>query len=133
MQEASEDLQTGGILFPKYRGKLFEHKDLKTIENRRLGPKGRQNAPRAWEKRLGHAFPNHAPREFPMCLGHAFGCTLMCPVHLSCAPCMQKVRAQLCFPAFVLGKARTFSTNSGRNSHYKYQPSSFGISRLELW
>jgi len=38
---------------------------------------------------------------------------------------MQKVKAQLSFPASVLGKARTFSPNPGRNSHYKYQPSSF--------
>jgi len=38
---------------------------------------------------------------------------------------MQKVGARLSFPAFVLGKARTFSPNPGRNSHYKYQPSSF--------
>jgi len=47
IQEASKDLQMGGIMFPKYRGKLFEDKDLKTTENRRLGSKERQNAPRA--------------------------------------------------------------------------------------
>jgi len=33
IQEASEDLQMGGILFPKYKGKLFEDKDLKTMKN----------------------------------------------------------------------------------------------------
>ncbi|RHN74251.1 hypothetical protein MtrunA17_Chr2g0308261 [Medicago truncatula] len=49
-----------------------------------------------------------------------------------CAPCMQKVGPQLSFPASVLGKARIFSTNPGRNSHYKYRPSSFRISRSEL-
>jgi len=38
---------------------------------------------------------------------------------------MQKLRAQLSFPASVLGKPLTFSPNLGRNSHYKYQPSSF--------
>ena len=38
IQEASEDLQVGGILFSKYRGKLFEEEDLKTIENRRFCP-----------------------------------------------------------------------------------------------
>jgi len=40
---------------------------------------------------------------------------------------MQKVDAQLSFPAFVLGKACTFSPNPGTNSHYKYQPSSFKL------
>ena len=30
IQEASEDLQMGGILFPKFQGKLFEDEDLKT-------------------------------------------------------------------------------------------------------
>jgi len=49
----------------------------------------------------------------------------MHPMHLQCAMCTQKVGAQLSFPASVLGKARTFSPNPGRNSHYKYQPSSF--------
>jgi len=49
IQEASEDLQVGGILFPKYWGKLFEDEDLKTTENRRLGPEERKNAPRAWK------------------------------------------------------------------------------------
>jgi len=37
----------GGILFPKYRGKLFADEDLKTTENRRLVLEERQNAPRA--------------------------------------------------------------------------------------
>jgi len=54
IQEALKDLQMGGILFPKYRGKLFEDEDLKTTENRRLGPEERQNAPRAFDKCLGH-------------------------------------------------------------------------------
>jgi hypothetical protein len=39
IQEASEDIQLGEILFPKYRGKLFEDEDLKTTENRRLRKK----------------------------------------------------------------------------------------------
>jgi len=30
IQEASEDLQMGGILFPKFQGKLFEDENLKT-------------------------------------------------------------------------------------------------------
>jgi len=47
IQEASEDLQMGGIMFPKYRGKLFEDEDLRTTKNWRLGPEERQNAPRA--------------------------------------------------------------------------------------
>jgi len=38
IQEASENLQVGVILFPKYRRKLFEDEDLKTTENQRLGP-----------------------------------------------------------------------------------------------
>jgi len=33
IQEASEDLQVGGILFSKYRGKLFEE-DLKNFWNK---------------------------------------------------------------------------------------------------
>jgi len=64
-------------MFPKYRGKLFEDEDLKTTENRRLGPEERQNAPRAFIMRRGHA----------LCL------SLMCLGHFLCAPCMQKVRA----------------------------------------
>jgi len=39
----------GGIMFPKYRGKLFEDEDLNTTENWRLLLKERQNAPRAWK------------------------------------------------------------------------------------
>ena len=78
-------------------------------------------------------FPNHAPRAFSMCLGHAFWGTHMRPVHLACTQCMQKCGAQLSFPASMLGKARTFSQNPGRNSHYKYLPSSFINSRSELW
>jgi len=53
-QEASKDLQMGEIMFPMYRGKLFEDEDLKTTKNRRLGPEGGQNAPMAFEKCLGH-------------------------------------------------------------------------------
>jgi len=45
---------------------------------------------------------------------------------------MQKVGAQLSFPASEMGKARYFSRKPGRNSIYKYQPSSFRISRSEL-
>jgi len=43
IQEASEDLRMGGILFPRFRGKLFENEDLKTTENRRLGPGNRHH------------------------------------------------------------------------------------------
>ena len=57
----------------------------------------------------------------------------MRPVHFLCAQCMPKAGAQLSFPASVLGKAHPFSPNPGRSSHYKYQPSSFRISRSELW
>jgi len=45
---------------------------------------------------------------------------------------MQKVGGQVPFPASEMGKARTFSPNPGRKSHYKYQPSSFRISRSKL-
>jgi len=68
-----------------------------------------------------------------MRLGHEICFTLMRIWHFISAPCMQKVGAQLSFPTSVLGKAHTFSPNPGRNSHYKYQPSSFRISRSELW
>jgi len=47
IQETSKDLQMGGIMFPKYRGELFEDEDLKTTKNWRLGPDGRHNAHRA--------------------------------------------------------------------------------------
>jgi len=49
IQEVSKDLQMGGILFPKYRGKLFEDEDLKTTENRRFAPEEIHHAPRAWK------------------------------------------------------------------------------------
>jgi len=52
--EASQELQVGGILFPKYRGKLFEDEDLKTTENRRFGPERETNAPKSFSMRLGH-------------------------------------------------------------------------------
>ncbi|KEH41934.1 hypothetical protein MTR_1g057760 [Medicago truncatula] len=68
-----------------------------------------------------------------MCLGHAFCLSLMLLGHFLCARCMQKIGVQLSFPASVLGKARTFSPTPGRNSHYKYQPSSFRIPHSELW
>jgi len=42
-------------------------------------------------------------------------CTMR-PVHLACAPCMQKVRAQLSFPASEMGNAPTVSPNPSRNS-----------------
>jgi len=38
IQEVSEDIQMGGIMFPKYRGKLFEDEDLKTTENQKISP-----------------------------------------------------------------------------------------------
>jgi len=44
-----------------------------------------------------------------MRLGHAWGCKL-------CALCMQKVGAQLSFPASEMGKARTFSPKPGKIS-----------------
>jgi len=47
IQESSKDLQMGGILFPKYQGKLFEDEDLKMTENRRLGTEERYNVPKA--------------------------------------------------------------------------------------
>jgi len=63
IQEASKDLQMGGIFFPKYRGKLFEDEDLKTTENQRLRQEETHNAPRAFTMRLGNARKMHyAPR-----------------------------------------------------------------------
>jgi len=50
IQEALEDLQMGGIMFPKYGGMFFEDEDLKTTESWRLGPRNRCYAPRAWRK-----------------------------------------------------------------------------------
>jgi len=122
----------GGILFPKYRGKLFEDEDLKTTENWRLGPEGRQNAPRTFEKCLGHVLTSHAPRAFSMHLGNDLSLSLMRLGNFICAPCMQKVVAQLSFPASELGKVRTFIPNPGRNSHYKYQSSLLRKATLEF-
>jgi len=104
-------------MFPEYWGKLFEDENLKTTENQRLSPEGRQNVHVAFEKCLGHDLASHEPREFPMCLGHAFCLCLMRLGCLSCAP---------------YAKSRG-TTVTCRNSHYKYQPSSFRISRSELW
>jgi len=56
----------------------------------------------------------------------------MRPMHQSCSPCVQKVGAQLSFLASEMGKTHTFSLNPNRNSHYKYQPSSFRIARSKL-
>ena len=76
--------------------------------------------------------------EASMRLGHC-SCTsgmafsLMSNAHYPCAPCIWKRGAQLSFPVDILGKSRTFSPNLGRNSYYKYQPSSFKISRSKLW
>jgi hypothetical protein len=77
VQEVSKDLQMEGIMFPKYRGKLFEDEDLKTMINRKLGPKEIQNAPRAFETCLAHDMTSHVPREFIMRLGHALSLSLM--------------------------------------------------------
>jgi hypothetical protein len=132
IQEASEDLQMGGIMFPKYQGKLFEDEDLKPTENRGMGPEERHHVPRAFEKCLGHNLAIQASRACTMRLGHENCFTLIRLVLFLSTSCMQKVGAQLSFPASVLGKVRTFSPNPGRNSHYKYQPSSFRISRSEL-
>jgi len=47
IQEVSEELQMGGILFPKYRDKLFEDEDLKRWK---IGDCARKKD----KKRLGH-------------------------------------------------------------------------------
>ena len=54
-------------------------------------------------------------------------------VFLTFTPCIWKCGAQASFLVIILGKSRTFIPNPGRNSHYKYQPSSFRISRSEQW
>ena len=104
IQEASEDLQVGGFLFPKYQDKLFEDEDLKTTENRRLGPEERQNAPREFGTCLAHDMTSHAPRACFELVSHA-------PRGFCMRPCMQKPGVQLSFPASILGKAHTFSAN----------------------
>jgi hypothetical protein len=48
IQEASGDLQEGGIMFPKFQGKLFEDEDLKRWKIGDLDPRNRCHAPRAW-------------------------------------------------------------------------------------
>jgi len=70
--------------------------------------------------RLGHEKMHMAWIMQAMCPGHANSSTHMRLGPLACTTCMQKCGAQPSFPAFVLGKARTFSPNPGRNSHYKY-------------
>jgi len=47
IQEASGDLQMGGIVFQKFWGKLFEDEDLKWRKIQELGPENRCYAPTA--------------------------------------------------------------------------------------
>jgi len=61
-------------MFPKCRGKLFEDEDLKTTENRRLGPKERQ-------MHLGHLKCAYGMKINFMRLGNATRNSL-------CAPCI---------------------------------------------
>jgi len=56
IEEALKDLQMGGILFPKFRGELFEDEYLKRRKIRELGLGNRHHAPRAFTMRLVHAF-----------------------------------------------------------------------------
>jgi len=49
IQEASEDLQMGGTLFPKFQGKLFEDKYLKWLKIGELSQGNRWYAPRVWK------------------------------------------------------------------------------------
>jgi len=90
------------------------------------GPREHNHAPWAWQKhvmRLGH---------LPCALGiskFALDAPWACPMrpeHLKCEGRMHNFM-------FCVGYARVFSLNSFRNSHYKYQPSSFKLSRSELW
>jgi len=49
----------------------FVDSNLKTTENRRLGPEERHNAPRAFEMCIGHDLTKNAPRPFLMRPVHA--------------------------------------------------------------
>ncbi|RHN55252.1 hypothetical protein MtrunA17_Chr5g0415691 [Medicago truncatula] len=69
--------------------------------------------------RLGHENSFHAPR----------ACKKICSMRRVHA----KSRGATVFSyTSEMGKAHTISLNPGRNSHYKYQPSSFRTSRSEL-
>jgi hypothetical protein len=56
IQGASKDLQEGGIMFPKFQGKLFEDEDLKRRKITEFGPRKRWYAPRAFATCLGNGF-----------------------------------------------------------------------------
>ena len=60
------------------------------------------------------------------------GGSTMCLEHGACAPSIQNVRGAGVFSYFFVRKARVFSPNLVRNSHCKYQSSSFRNSRSEL-
>ena len=97
-------LYIGRNYVPKFRGKLFEDKDLKMTNQRN------------WARKLmpcaqGMTKQQYAPRAW-----------LMCPKHLKCEGRMRN------FIRFC-----GFSPNPVRNLHYKYQYSSFKIARSELW
>ena len=114
-------LYSGRNSVTRSQGKLFEEKHLKRWKNRETRPGHQYHAPRAlWQQaiRLGHS---HAPRAWPLRHSHTPRACVARPVHPKCAG-----RKHI-FLRFV-GKACFFSSNSGRNSHYKYQPSSFKIS-----
>jgi len=63
------------------------------------------------------------------------------PMHLLCAPCMQKVGAQLSFPTSVLGKAHIFTPNQVETltintnlPHSEFIVQNCGSSRgMQLW
>ena len=84
------------------------------------------NVPSTWIIFLAHKEPS-------MRLGHDFSLSHMCNAHRAWAPCIWKCGEQVYYPAFIVGKAHTFSPNLGRNFHYKYQHSSFRTCRSELW
>jgi len=102
-------LYSGVNFVPKFRDKLFEDEDLKRRKIGETKPRKLCHAPRAWL--LPHP---HAPRAW-----------CMHPKHPKC------VGRKRLFLLFV-GKFRVFNPNPVRNSHYKWQPSSFRISRSEL-
>ena len=115
---------------PKFRGKLFEDEDLKTTENQRLGPEERQNGPRVFEKCLGHDLASHVPRAFTMCLGHETFFTLIRRGDFLCGPCMKKSGRNCLFLLLFWVKPTLLAQTQ---AHYKYQSSSFRISRSEPW
>jgi len=126
-------LYSGRNSIPKFRGKLFEDRNLKRRKIGEIGSKEHHHAPRAHVMHVEHDKIFPCAQSIHMRLEHGSRCTLMRLEHCLCAPSIWNARGACIILCFLVGKARVFSPNPDRKSHYKYQPSSFRIYYSELW